>query len=66
MNTMIQNYTILVGTERGLIYVDKAIIMLRALMFDILPDPVRHLVTFVIIVGLIFAIRNIIRVGGGD
>lgn len=66
MNMMIQNYIFLVGTERGLIYVDKAIIMLRALMFDILPDPVRHLVTFVIIVGLIFAIRNIIRVGGGD
>lgn len=45
---------------------NKAIILVRTLMFDILPDPIQRLLTLVIFVGLIYAIRKIGHLGGGD
>lgn len=35
-------------------------------MFDILPDPIKRLLTFIIFICIIYAIREIVKVGGGD
>ena len=45
---------------------NKAIMLVRTIMFDILPDPLQRLLTLVIFVGLIYAIRKIAHLGGGD
>ena len=44
----------------------KAIMLVRTIMFDILPDPIQRLLTLVIFVGLVYAIRKIVHLGGGD
>ncbi len=44
----------------------RAIILVRTIMFDIMPGPIQRLLTFVIFVGLVFAIRKITHLGGGD
>jgi hypothetical protein len=59
MITVIRGWTILVG-------IDDAIYLVRTIMFDLLPDPIQRLLTFVIFIGIIYAIRNIVHLGGGD
>lgn len=45
---------------------NKAIMLVRTIMFDILPDPIQRLLTLVIFIGLVYAIRKIVHLGGGD
>ena len=44
----------------------RAIILVRTIMFDCFPAPIQRLLTLVIFVGLIFGIRKIVHLGGGD
>jgi len=49
-----------------LVGINRAIVLIRTIMFDLLPDPIQRMLTFVIFLGIVYAIRNIVHLGGGD